>query len=406
MGIFKKFDRKKWLYNGLIGTFIILYAVTAFVSFYHAITFFNIANAIWLSVLLSFVAEIGQASVLFGILLTENKSKFLPWVIMFILTTLQVIGNVVSSFDWIIAHNDAGLDGFKRSILFFVQTEDSEMFRVIIAWISGALLPVIALSMTALVAQNIELRDDEKKVKNIPEFTGSTIPQEVIIDAKDIISEVSRIRPTEEDIENMEKFLKGKIPINKVPTEEEELIEKKDEWRVKDDKLHPDHQKFIDELSKKNESEVQPPDVIVPIDEPEELYEPDEDELGPVDLTNEIPDEISQEDIKKVQEFVSHIEDKSKEIDFLDEETKRLVPEIGISHKNGLVDGLVEGITDPLKIEESPPLQIEKIEEPPIEVTPDIKQEPEVSSSIPSSHPTPEQLERIRRMAKDNLKKK
>ena len=164
MKLFKKnYDREDLLHLGLIVTFAILYVATAFVSFYHAITFFHIANAIWLSIILSFVAEIGQASVLFSILLTDNRNKFLPWVIMIILTSLQVIGNVVSSFDWIVTHNDAGLENFKRSILFAVQTDDPEMFRIIVAWISGALLPVIALSMTALVAQNIDLRAKKRK---------------------------------------------------------------------------------------------------------------------------------------------------------------------------------------------------------------------------------------------------
>ena len=115
MKLFKKnYDREDLLHLGLIVTFAILYVATAFVSFYHAITFFHIANAIWLSIILSFVAEIGQASVLFSILLTDNRNKFLPWVIMIILTSLQVIGNVVSSFDWIVTHNDAGLENFKR----------------------------------------------------------------------------------------------------------------------------------------------------------------------------------------------------------------------------------------------------------------------------------------------------
>lgn len=214
MKLFKKdYDREQVLYGGLIITFAILYLATAFVSFYHAITFFHIANAIWLSVILSFVAEIGQASVLFSILLTDNKNKFLPWAIMVILTSLQVIGNVVSSFDWIVAHNDAGLDSFKRSILFAVQTDDPEMFRIIVAWISGALLPVIALSMTALVAQNMDLRAKKKndtEEKTFPINDGN-IPDDIErIPASTIISEVSKIRPTEEDLAKLENILKTK----------------------------------------------------------------------------------------------------------------------------------------------------------------------------------------------------
>lgn len=173
MNLFKK-DRKTLLYGGLIITFIILYVATAFVSWYHAITFFNIANAVWLSVILSFVAEIGQASVLFAILLTKNKYKFLPWAIMIILTSLQVIGNVVSSYKYIIVSNSLDFEYFQKSILFWVQTANPEMFKVIIAWISGGILPLIALSMTALVAENMQHfseENNENKDQIMPEET-------------------------------------------------------------------------------------------------------------------------------------------------------------------------------------------------------------------------------------------
>ena len=48
------------------------------------------------------------------------------------------------------------------SILFAVQAENAEMYKVIISWISGALLPVVALGMTALVADNIRMSNGEK----------------------------------------------------------------------------------------------------------------------------------------------------------------------------------------------------------------------------------------------------
>ena len=79
MRLFVNTDRKTILYWGLIITFAVLYLATAFVSWYHAISFFNISNPTWLSVILSFVAEVGQASVLFSILLTNNKKIKKIW---------------------------------------------------------------------------------------------------------------------------------------------------------------------------------------------------------------------------------------------------------------------------------------------------------------------------------------
>jgi len=313
-------------------TFAILYVATAFVSFYHAITFFHIANAIWLSIILSFVAEIGQASVLFSILLTDNRNKFLPWVIMIILTSLQVIGNVVSSFDWIVTHNDAGLENFKRSILFAVQTDDPEMFRIIVAWISGALLPVIALSMTALVAQNIDLRAKKRKElesKTSPINDVNNLDDTEPIPASVIVGEVSKIRPTEEELEKMEKFLSKKSPIEKPPVEENEKT--KDKPVVVSD-VPFDESNFNSDI----------------------INEEIEEDFGPVDLTNEKPDDVPTIELEKVVT-----------------PTAQEVIESTIS-----------------KEQESPPL----IEEKP--------------QPLPTNPITQEQLDRIRQIARENLKKK
>lgn len=149
-------NNNKILQNGLIVTFSILYLATAFVSFYHAIEFFNLSNERWLSVILSLVAEIGQATVLFSLLMSNNKSKLMPWVIMFILTALQVIGNVYSCYVFIEEAASPRFVYFHKSILFFLE-ESPETMKVVVAWITGSLLPIIALCLTSLVAENLHL---------------------------------------------------------------------------------------------------------------------------------------------------------------------------------------------------------------------------------------------------------
>jgi len=154
--------KNKILYWSLIVTFAILYACTGFVSFYHSISFFSLANPGWLAIILALVFEIGQASVLFSIMLTKNKNNFLAWAVMIILTSLQVIGNIFSSFKFISESSNVDYQYFQKSILFWVDA-DPEMFKVIIAAIVGGILPLIALSMTALVAENIKLKDEEEQ---------------------------------------------------------------------------------------------------------------------------------------------------------------------------------------------------------------------------------------------------
>lgn len=174
----------KGLYWGLIITFALLYLFVGFVSTLHSITFFNLANTMSLAILLGVTYEIGQASVLFSILMTKNKDKFLPWALMFLLTALQVTANVYASFKFM---SNSGSDDWiywQKSILVGLQAQNAEMYQIIISWIAGALLPIVALGMTALVAQNMKLMteefEEEKEEKPTPSKPSSDIPNENI----------------------------------------------------------------------------------------------------------------------------------------------------------------------------------------------------------------------------------
>ena len=159
------FKKGKKIYWWLIGTFALLYLAVAFVSTLHAITFFQLANTMGLAILLGVAYEVGQATVLFSILMSQNKNKILAWGMMFLLTALQISANVYASFKYMDASGSNDWTFWQRAILFGVQAENDEMYKVIISWISGALLPLVALGMTALVADNIKLlgESDEEK---------------------------------------------------------------------------------------------------------------------------------------------------------------------------------------------------------------------------------------------------
>ena len=86
---------KKSIY---IGLFSVLYLIVAFSSFFHAVSFFGLANNLWMSVILAFAFEIGQAAVLFSLLTSKkDRSRIMPWVLMTMFTLVQVLGNVYSS---------------------------------------------------------------------------------------------------------------------------------------------------------------------------------------------------------------------------------------------------------------------------------------------------------------------
>ena len=82
----KKYFTKKSIY---IGLFAILYLIVAFSSFWHACAFFGLANNSWMSIILAFAFEVGQAAVLFSLLTSaKDRSRTMPWVLMVMFTIL------------------------------------------------------------------------------------------------------------------------------------------------------------------------------------------------------------------------------------------------------------------------------------------------------------------------------
>ena len=144
---------------GLVSLFGILYAIVGFVSIYHAISFFGLSNTNWLAIMLAVAFEIGQAAVLFYVLITKEK-KVLPWILMIMLTLVQVLGNVYSSYSYMIINNPDLIKYFTDSVLFFLQDPNPKVNQVMISYITGAILPIVSLLMTSMVV-NVLNRDEE-----------------------------------------------------------------------------------------------------------------------------------------------------------------------------------------------------------------------------------------------------
>ena len=158
------------------------------VSFYHAIEFFNLSNNPWLSVILSLVAEIGQATVLFSLLMSSNnRSKIMPWVVMFILTALQVVGNVFSCYTFIEEADSERFIYFQKSILFFLD-ESPQNMKVIVEWITGSLLPIIALCLTSLVAESLHHKDEDYTIEGAENIDESISIDDTIPTSNEAVS--------------------------------------------------------------------------------------------------------------------------------------------------------------------------------------------------------------------------
>jgi len=155
-----------------IGLFAILYLIVAFSSFWHACAFFGLANNSWMSIILAFAFEVGQAAVLFSLLTSKkDRSRIMPWVLMSMFTLVQVIGNVYSSYKYIITNSVENLRYFKEPIFIWTTLPDDQA-TVIIVYIVGAILPVCALLLTSMITNYLTDKEEEKKeLENKQEVT-------------------------------------------------------------------------------------------------------------------------------------------------------------------------------------------------------------------------------------------
>ena len=142
--------------------FSLLYLAVGFVSTYHAVAFFSISNESWLAIILAIAFEVGQAAVLFSLLVNKTK-KTMPWILMGVLTLVQVLGNVYSSYQYMIIHNSAMIKYFTDSVMFFLQDPNPKVNQVMISYITGAILPIVSLCMTSMVvdASGVDKESDE-----------------------------------------------------------------------------------------------------------------------------------------------------------------------------------------------------------------------------------------------------
>lgn len=232
----KKFLTKRNIY---IGLFAILYITVALVSLIHSFAFFGLANDNAMSIMLGTTFEIGQAAVLLSILTSKkDRSRIMPWCLMILLTAVQVLGNVYSSYKYLMTHSTGDLRFFKEPIFIWTTLPDAQA-TVIITYIVGAILPIVALCMTSMVSNYIEDTSNEDTDDN---NKLEKHPTEVPKDYNDI--EEPTEEPTKEPIEESNEPIEEveepiEKPIEKVEEPAKETIEEVEEPAVEPIKVTP-----------------------------------------------------------------------------------------------------------------------------------------------------------------------
>lgn len=181
--------------------FALLYLCVGLVSTIHAVSFFGLANSPSLGIILAITFEIGQAAVLFNLLTSPSQRKrVMPWALMCILTLVQILGNIFSSYKYLITNSSLDLKYFKEPIFTWVDLPDQQC-NVIITYIVGAILPIVALCLTEMVVSYLH-SDNNTKPKEIINETNKV---------EKIEEENTEVETTENNTENVEENEETKI---------------------------------------------------------------------------------------------------------------------------------------------------------------------------------------------------
>ena len=217
-----------------IGLFAVLYLCVAFTSTLHAIEFFGLANASWLAVILAISFELGQAAVLFELLTSKkDRTKIMPWVLMTIFTLVQVLGNVYSSYKYILLNSPENLRYFKEPIFIWTQLPD-EQATVIVTYIVGAILPICALLLTSMITNQLEDSTEQKTDIEKEE-------KEVVYSDEKTSLESAQVTPEHFELTNNINPLEEENN-DEISVKNDEISELEKEYNIEEEKTEEDEQ--------------------------------------------------------------------------------------------------------------------------------------------------------------------
>ena len=196
--------KSKFVHRSIIVTFVSLYLLVSVISTIHVIDFFQLSNPYWLAVSLAIGFELGAAASLASLVILDKMNRTLVWILFGAITLMQMQGNMYYAF--------SHMENFQGwSELFGLIEEDVIYQKRILAAVSGAILPLVALGFIKSLIDYIKPENNSK--------------EEEIADSNSTIAEYL---PSEDEyIEGGDSSPIGETLEERVETTVEEKIEEK-----------------------------------------------------------------------------------------------------------------------------------------------------------------------------------
>ena len=209
-------NQSKLVNRFVIGTFVTLYLLVSTISTIHVIDFFAMSNPYWLAVTLAIAFEVGAAASLASLVVLDKMNKGLIWALFITITLMQMQGNMYYAFK--------NLNNYQSWVeLFNLVDEDPLYQKRILSFVSGAILPLVALGFIKSLVDYIK-PSEEKPAVAIQDNVES---MRKVVKAYDDLAD--EMKDWEEasltDLQNFEDLIEEKIEIQEEIEEIEEAIE-------------------------------------------------------------------------------------------------------------------------------------------------------------------------------------
>ena len=265
----EKQQKNKFIHWFIIGTFVSLYLMVSVISTIHVIDFFKLSNPDWLAITLALAFEVGAAASLASIIVLDKMNKWIVWILFFLLTFMQAMGNTYFAF--------IHLKDYQGWIeLFGLNEEDPLYQKRILSIVSGAILPLVALGFIKSLVDYIKPDVEKGANETLEEIETEAQVEEPKADKKPLVDlesffaamEASKKLKEQEAQVQSEPELITDVPVEPTESEEHtgEMMKILDEVQT---------ETFSEEPTTLNEvPEVQPEFIQVPVVENIEDIQP------------------------------------------------------------------------------------------------------------------------------------
>lgn len=153
-----KSTKSKIVNRFIIGTFVSLYLLVSIISTIHVVDFFRLSNPEWLAISLAIGFELGAAASLAALITLDKMNKTMVWALFIVITGMQMQGNMYYAYTYI-----ENYQGWVE--LFNIVEWEPIAQKRLLAGVSGAILPLVALGFIKSLVDYIKPEDDVEPIR-------------------------------------------------------------------------------------------------------------------------------------------------------------------------------------------------------------------------------------------------